>query len=113
MPIYHIGCGKCGAEQDIYRTVSQYDDLPDCCGEKMSRLVTAPYVIGDIQPYRSMITGELITSRSRHAEHLREHNCVEIGNETKYLTPKTEIDLSAESKQRRKEEIIRQVNAIS
>lgn len=40
-----------------------------------------PYIMPDIQPYQSMVTGEMITSRSRHREHLREHNCIEVGNE--------------------------------
>ncbi len=45
-------------------------------------------VMGDIQPYQSMQTGEMITSRSRHREHLRQHGLIEIGNETKYLQKK-------------------------
>jgi hypothetical protein len=28
-----------------------------------------------------MITGEMITSRTKHKNHLRQHNCFEIGNE--------------------------------
>lgn len=44
-------------------------------------------VYGDIQPYRSMITGEQISSRSAHREHLRMHGCIEVGNETKHLKP--------------------------
>lgn len=48
--------------------------------------VTAPMVMGDIQPYKSMATGEIINSRSRHREHLRQHGLVEVGNETKYVT---------------------------
>src|SRR3990167_1252763 len=47
-----------------------------------------PFLMKDIKPYKSMIDGSLITSRSRHREHLRNHNCIEIGNETKYLKPK-------------------------
>ena len=46
------------------------------------------HVMPDIQPYQSMVDGTMITSRSQHREHLRMHNCVEIGNETKYLQPK-------------------------
>lgn len=46
----------------------------------------APYVMSDIQPYKSMITGEMITSRSVHRDHLRQHNCTEIGNEIKAAT---------------------------
>lgn len=44
------------------------------------------YVMGDIQPYQSMIDGSIIGSRSVHREHLRAHGCIEVGNETKYLT---------------------------
>ena len=40
-----------------------------------------PMVIEDIQPYQSQITGEMITSRSQHREHLKRHNCFEVGNE--------------------------------
>ena len=47
-----------------------------------------PMIMKDIQPYISQADGSLITSRSRHREHLRAHNCFEIGNETKYLKPK-------------------------
>jgi len=45
-------------------------------------------VMNDIEPYRSMIDGSIITSRSRHREHLRDHDCIEVGNETKYLGKK-------------------------
>lgn len=47
-----------------------------------------PLIMPDIKPYKSMIDGREITSRSKHREHLRAHNCIEIGNETKYLQPK-------------------------
>jgi hypothetical protein len=46
------------------------------------------FVMPDIQPYRSQLTGEVVHSRSRHRALLREHKCVEVGNETKYLRPK-------------------------
>lgn len=39
------------------------------------------YVMPDIQGYKSMATGEWISSRSEHREHLRRHGLVEIGNE--------------------------------
>lgn len=50
----------------------------------------SPMVMPDIQPYKSMIDGSMITSRSIHREHLRQHNCFEVGNEkmeTKLPTP--------------------------
>ena len=42
-------------------------------------------IMTDIKPYKSMITGETITSRSHHRNHLRDHECVEVGNETATL----------------------------
>lgn len=48
----------------------------------------AAMVMNDIKPYQSMITGEWITSRSQHRDHLKAHKVIEVGNETKYLQPK-------------------------
>lgn len=42
-------------------------------------------VMPDIEPYQSMATGEMITSRSQHREHLKIHRLNEIGNETAYI----------------------------
>lgn len=39
------------------------------------------FVMGDINPYKSMVTGEMIEGRRQHREHLRRHNVVEVGNE--------------------------------
>ena len=41
----------------------------------------APMVMGDIQPYRSMATGQEIGGRRQHREHLQRHGLVEVGNE--------------------------------
>ena len=42
---------------------------------------SGPIVMGDIQPYKSVVTGEVVGGRRQHREHLRAHNLVEIGNE--------------------------------
>jgi hypothetical protein len=39
------------------------------------------YVQPDIAPYKSMIDGRMITSRSQHRAHLKENGCIEVGNE--------------------------------
>jgi len=57
-------------------------------GTEPQRGPTGPMIMPDIRPYVSQIDGSLITSRSKHREHLRAHRCIEIGNETKYLQPK-------------------------
>lgn len=41
------------------------------------------YVMPDKVDYTSMVDGSRITSRRQHQEHLRRHNCVEVGNEVK------------------------------
>lgn len=38
-------------------------------------------VMPDIKAYQSMVDGSIISSRSRHRDHLRQHNCIEVGNE--------------------------------
>jgi hypothetical protein len=43
--------------------------------------MSAPMIMGDIQPYTSTLTGETISSRSQHRTHLRDHGCIEVGNE--------------------------------
>ena len=48
----------------------------------------APMVMGDIQPYISQIDGSLIESRSKHRAHLKEHKCIEVGNEKQTTTAK-------------------------
>lgn len=46
------------------------------------------YVMPDLQPYQSMVTGEMVGGRRQHREHLRTHNVVEVGNEFDKATPK-------------------------
>lgn len=81
MPIYRIRCDQCGAEDEVIRKLADYDDLPEHCGHRMLRMVTAPMIAADIQPYRSMATGEMIQGRAEHREHLRKNHLIEVGNE--------------------------------
>lgn len=86
MPIYSFKCDKCNDLKDVFKSIKEFDnDIPICCNKNMQRVIFAPMVMNDMEPYMSMATGEWITSRSRHKEHLKQHNCIEIGNETKYL----------------------------
>ena len=48
---------------------------------------TGPYVMGDIQPYRSMADGTMVEGRRQHREMLKRNNCVEIGNEKQTPRP--------------------------
>ena len=103
MPLYEIQCPHCGHHDEIYRSFDTMDDLPEHCGEPMRRVICAPLVYGDIQPYVSQIDGRVINSRSAHREHLKAHQCIEVGNEK--VTPKP-----LESPPGLKETLIRQVN---
>lgn len=88
MPIYATKCPSCDRTEDIFLPIARYNELPQCCGVTVERVITAPHVIADIQPYKSMITGEMITSRSQHRSHLKQHNMIEVGNEKPKLTKK-------------------------
>ncbi len=63
-------------------------------------------VMTDLAPYKSMIDGSMITSRSQHRSHLKQHGCVEVGNETKHLKPAKQTPPPG-----LKQELINQVNA--
>ena len=87
MPLYLAQCKVCGEQQEIYRSFARYEELPECCGEKMARVICPSMVMADIQPYVSQIDGSVISSRSRHKEHLKAHQCIEVGNETASMKP--------------------------
>ncbi len=69
------------------RLLAEYQDgvLINGRDGDLSNKITGPEVIRDINPYRSMVTGEMITSRSKHRDHLRAHGVVEVGNDTSHM----------------------------
>ena len=85
--MYRIKCDTCSREEDIFRSLANMEDLPECCGIRTHRMICAPMVIADIQPYQAMgvdvATGKapMITSRSTHRQYLKRNNYVEVGNE--------------------------------
>lgn len=56
------------------------------------------FVMDDLKPYKSMITGEIIQGRAQHRAHLRQHGCIEVGNEK--LTPHKTINPTREDYRR-------------
>lgn len=44
-------------------------------------------IVRDIPAYKSMIDGKMIDGRSQHRTHLRDNNCIEVGNETQESKP--------------------------
>lgn len=49
--------------------------------EYYAQKAAGPLIMPDIAGYKSMQTGEWISSRSQHREHLKRHGLVEVGNE--------------------------------
>jgi len=82
------------------KLVSKEDYIQPCA--------KAHLIIGDIQPYQSMVDGSMIEGRSQHREHLKRHGLMEVGNETKYLKPYGNYT----SPQGLKEELIRNVHRV-
>ena len=68
-------------------------------------------IMPEIEPYRSQITGEIITSRAKHREHLRRHGYQEIGNDSSLRKPYT--GMPDTNPQGRKELLRAQVNAMT
>lgn len=67
----------------------------------------APRVMSDIGGYISQVDGSWIDSRSKHRNHLKQHNMIEVGNDVP-MQQKT-AELSTKANRERKELIGRQV----
>lgn len=83
MPLYEYACPKCGAGQEVVRSIKEHTPRIKCeCGEMAVQVINwAAHVVPDIQPYRSMVTGERIRGRAHHKQHLKQHGLQEVGNE--------------------------------
>jgi putative FmdB family regulatory protein len=83
MPLYEWEC-RCGARYEEVRPVKKHSVRIKCkeCDGMAVQVLGLSHVVPDIEPYKSMVTGERIRGRSHHREHLREHGLAEIGNES-------------------------------
>lgn len=77
MPCYEAICRKCKKTHDYVRSVANYLDTPECCGEKTEKVIlTAPK--GHVQMdvcYDSPIDGRPITSWAAREEDMKRNNC--------------------------------------
>jgi len=82
MPLYEYRCAA-GHLTDEYRSVEDRSRATVCrCGELAEKIVSrVGFAMPDISGYRSMQTGEWISSRSKHRDHLRQHNLIEVGDQ--------------------------------
>lgn len=67
----------------------------------------APRVMSDIGGYISQVDGSWIDSRSKHRDHLKRHNMIELGNDVPMQ--QKEVVMSKKDEAKRKETIARQV----
>ena len=81
MPIYVTHCSICDKTADIYRTVAQYRDMPNCCGKMTDKIIVPSMVIADCTPFKSIVDGSIINSNVGRRDHMRRHNLIELGNE--------------------------------
>lgn len=70
----------------ICRACGKWHDLNEawpraCQGHFHSQGSSGIQVVKDIEPYRSVITKEIIGGRKQHRDHLKAHGCIEVGNE--------------------------------
>lgn len=67
--IYESECLCCGKRHEYVRSVAQYLDTPECCGQRTEkRIYSAPMGIVDIPAYESPASGKWITSRAERRE---------------------------------------------
>lgn len=90
MPIYDYECPKCGIIEDIWAGVEEY--YPNCpyCGAEMTRLISAPAVITDMEPYvdyNMAQEGVSIKNRQHWKQEMKDRGLVEyepIGPKKKF-----------------------------
>ncbi len=76
------------------RLLAEYQDgvlIEGSEGDFGNKIASGPQVMRDINPYKSMVTGEMITSRSTHRDHLKRHNVTEVGNDTSHMKTRPAI----------------------
>lgn len=86
MPLYRYKCDTCHRVSDAYRTVEDRNRAPECHGP-MSRIIMAPYVQGEIEPFKTVCWDAetkkpaVINSRAQKREFMKRNDLVEVGNE--------------------------------
>ena len=80
MPIYDYQCPDCGTIEDVWAGIEENNLNCPLCQEIMVRLISAPNVIGDMQPYvdyNMSHEGVPINSRQHHKRELKDRGLVE------------------------------------
>jgi putative FmdB family regulatory protein len=92
MPVYEFKCLHCKSKFDRFLPLANYQQPQFCkCGNRAQKLISAPAVQGDFQPYECPVTGKFIEGRRAHEENLKKTGCrvLEAG-ETQATTARRE-----------------------
>lgn len=82
MPTYAHKCTECDDRFEQVRRMSEpQPESCDKCGGALVQLIFPINVMCDIRPYQSIVTGEWITSRKAHRDHLKANDLIEVGTE--------------------------------
>lgn len=116
-------CPHCRKDLNVVETKKQTDEehflewwTPTIGAEEAKRSwedkqknvrMVAPRVMSDIGGYISQVDGSWIDSRSKHRDHLKRHNMIEVGNDVPMK--QREVEISQRSNKERKEMIAHQV----
>jgi len=103
---------KTQSDKDFYLewwtpTLGAEEALKSWEEKQLNTRLAAPRVMSDIGGYISQVDGSWIDSRSKHRDHLKRHNMIELGNDVPMH--QKEVTLSRKDEAQRKETIARQV----
>lgn len=99
MPIFDYKCTKCGRKQEIYYREERKFKCPTCDIE-LVKIMPAPRVFNDYEPYNCPITGQLISGKQEHERNLRKHGCriLEPGEREEAARQRAQEDRELENK---------------
>lgn len=100
------------SEKDFYLewwtpTLGAEEALKSWEEKQSNKYFAPPAVMSDIGGYISQVDGSWIDSRSKHRNHLKQHNMIEVGNDVPMK--QREVEMSAKTNKERKEFIAHQV----
>lgn len=76
MPLYQYLCA-CGRTADEFRSVSERNNAPLCCGKPMQKQLGGHRVIGDMEPYYDENLESVVKSRKHRQQVMREQGVYE------------------------------------
>lgn len=82
MPTYVWECSVCDTQIEVYRPMADHR-IPPEHPHPVSRVITAPYAIADIPPYKAVTgdkAGQEVRGRKQHREFLKRNRLIEVGD---------------------------------